>query len=305
MFTSAFGIFSCQNGYHCVQNFVLTVLSAVTLFFYLKAYKVISSDRAQILEKMDKIIFYLAFVYVALLTFMHLVYVAPFLAFTLRALYLFMDVVMCTVVACIYFDQSKHVQIQKLMTGAFGWAVLLWFFSVMGRREGDVNAENECRYFGIVLFSLTAFVISGILAFCGYSYIKEIRINEMGENNYTSSGEIKSQVKKFEELNEQINKLIILIVVNLGAAFVQLAWDLKKYNENSSFKRCSAESNANNFIYMIAYTIMEGISSLLPTWGIFYLYYWKNRSTFRSQTDNWDRHLSDFDEIRSELIEMS
>ena len=303
MFASAFGLFSCSNFYHCLQSFVLSVLSIATLLFYAKAYKIITKDRSQIMEKMDKIIFYLAFIYICFLTFMRVLYVAPFLAFTLRVLFLILDIVICSVVACIYFSQDKHAKIEQLMMGCFGWTVLIWFFSVMGKQSTDVNAENECRYFSIILFSLTGLIVSGVLAFCAHGSIKRIRATEMKDDNYTDGTTRLDDMRGYQELNNQINQLTILIVVTAGSSIVQMLWDIKKYHTNYSMNQCARVSYPHTFIDLITFTIMEVISTLLPSWGIFYLYYWKNKDNFRGDAGNWERHLSDFDEIRSDLIE--
>ena len=53
---------------------------------------------------------------------------------------------------------------------------------------------------------------------------------------------------------------------------------------------------------MITYSIMGSISNLLPSWGIYYLYYWKNRDNFKVKDESTKGNNSDFDELRSELI---
>ena len=305
MFNSAFGIFSCQNAYDCIEQFILSVLSIATLYFYVRGYKIITNDRAQILEKMDKVIFYLAFIFTAILTFNHLVYTAPFLAYTMRVIYLIMDVVICSVVACIFFEQDHHSKIEKVMQGTFGWIIMLWFFSIMGRQSDD-EEENECHHFGIVLFACTGLLISLVLAFCGYGSIKKIRETETDENTHTTdAGDTLSQVRKYQESNERVEQLAILVLVNIIAALAQFVWDLKKYDQDYTDYQCNRIVAPHGFFSFIRLTLMEAMCTLLPPWGIYYLYYWRNRTQFRGDAGTWDRHLSDFDEIRSDLIEMS
>lgn len=300
----SFGIFSCDNAYHCLETFIIGGFAVATFYFYLKGYKTIKNDRAQILEKMDKVIYYLAFVYSGFAAFTTVIYAAPFLTFTMRVLYLILDIVICSVIACIYFPQGIHPRIEKLTMVAFGWTVLLWFFSVMGRQTSE--SSNECQYFGIILFSLTGLVVSGLLGLFGYGSIKIIKATETetNENNIyvTETGEPLSQNRKYEELAERINQLTILIAINVGAALVQLFWDMKKYNNP---KYCDRVTFSHNFIDLISFLIIKGFILLIPPWGVYYVYFWRNKDNFRADTGNWDRHLSDFDEIRSELIELS
>lgn len=276
-------------------------LSIVTLYFYAKGYKTITNDRAQILEKMDKIIYYLAFAFTGLLTLIEVIYTAPFLAFTLRLIYLFLVIVICSVVACIYFpDEKYHALIGKVMRGAFGWSIILWFFSVMGKRDAN---ENECHYFSIVLFSLTGLVISLVLCGFGYGSIKQIKETDLKEFQANPNGlETLSEARRGQESGERIDQLTILVAVNVVASFVQLLWDFKKYNANYSMNQCNKVTTAHTFFGFIPFLIMDVFCTLLPPWGIYYLYYWKNRLNFRSNAGDWERHLSDFDDIRSELI---
>lgn len=58
---------------------------------------------------------------------------------------------------------------------------------------------------------------------------------------------------------------------------------------------------------MITYIIMASISNLLPSWGIYYLYYFKNRDNFmvKDESNKEDDDNSDFDERRSHLVPLN
>ena len=307
MFKTGLGLFGCENGWNCFEDFVIAVLSIASLYLFVRGYQIIRRDRAQVLDKMDKIIFYLAFVYISLLAFTYSIYGAPFLAYTIRALYLIQTVVICTVVGLNYFSEPQSNNLYKGMNIGLIWSALLWFLSVMDRRQAD--PDNECNKMIILFFSISALVLSAALTFFGYKSIQDIkaqeqRFTERGDGASDDSASDIIQLRQLQDLKERRIMLSILMIAYGIPSLIQFLWDIKKYHTGYSLYQCTRVTNATNFFNMFTFIAMKVFCYLLPCWGIYYLYYWRNKKNFKSELD-WNKNNGDFDDLRSELIEMS
>lgn len=303
MFQPAFGIFSCKNAYDCIEAFLLSTLSALTLILFIRAYKLIRKDQAQILDQTDKTIFYIASGHSLLLSFMLIIFTNPFFTYTTRALYLILDIIICSVVAEIYFSTEVHPRIRKVMIFMLSWTVILWLVSIID--PTDYALENECRLLNTLLFSISTTSVSIVLLFCGYGAVDIINAVERRQSIYsTGSQQDLWQIRRFQELRERKVQLMTLTGVNIIASFVQLVWDIKKYDTNFTQDQCDRLTFAYNFTDLVAFTIMEILCNLLPFWGIYYIYYWRNREHFRSDNQNFGRHYNDFDDLRSDMIDI-
>jgi len=303
MFQQAFGIFSCQNPYNCIETFILALLSACTLWLFARAYVLIRQDKAQILDNTDKIIFTLASVHNGLLTLIFIIFTSPFFLYTVRTLYLTLDIVICSVVAYMYFSRESHSKVNNVTRLALLWALLLWFYSVL--MPESIDTENECKLFNIMLFSLTSITVSAVLLFCGYGSIRIINdVNDMERKQSVDEEYNLWQVRRFQELKERKIQITTLTIVNAIAPTVQLIWDITKYDPTSTAEQCFSLSFAQNVGDIFVFTIIKILCNLLPSWGIYYLYYWRNREHFRTNNANYNRYLNDFEEFRSDMIEL-
>lgn len=304
MFQQSFGIFGCDNAYNCIETFILAALSTATLYFFIRAYILIRKDQAQILDKTDKLIFYLASVHSGLLSFALILYTNPFLIYTIRALYLTLVIVVCSVAAFWNFSAEIHPRIRNAMWIALIWTGILWFFSVVNAET--LVLQNECGLINFLMFSISAAVISSILLLCGLGSIQQINKAERSQSvSSQDEGHNLWQIRRFQELKERKIILMTFIAVNMLASFVQLLWDIKKYDINSIQTECDTLSFSHNFLDMILFIILKILCNLLPSWGIYYLYYWRNREHFCSNNQVLNRHLNDFDELRSDMIELA
>ena len=303
MFQPVFGIFGCNNVFDCIEKSILAILSTSTIYLFITAYVLIRKDQAQILDKTDKMIFYLASVHSGLLSLTLLIYTHPFLTYTIRVLYLILDIVICTVVAYMYFSQDMHQRISKVRWIALTWALVLWFVSVVDLNE--LSLENECNLANTLMFSISDSCVSFVLLLCGYGSIQIINEVERRQSISSSDAHDLWIIRRFQELRERKIQIITLTVVNVIAAFFELVWDIKKHDVDFTKDECDRLSFAHNFFDMIVFTVLEILCNLLPSWGIYYLYYWRNREHFRSASQNFNRHLNDFDELRSDMLELS
>jgi len=304
MFQADFGIFDCKNIYDCLESLVLSAMSLATLVSFVRAYKIIKNDKAQILDKMDKIIFYLAFVYTGLLSFSFVIYTSPLFAYSIRMLYMIQNTVMCAVVGYIYLPEQEHPKVQKFMQAGLLWALLLWFFAVMDKHE--IDPDKICSKTIILYFSGSDLLISLALGVFGYGSITLITQEESKRRDSETSsngGESIWQVRKYQELAERKIQLSILTGAFCLASLTQFVWDLKIYNPQYTQLQCDRLTFAHSFFYLCALLAVKSFCYLVPSWGIFYVYYWRNKSKFRSEQD-FDGNYSDFDELRSELVEM-
>jgi len=303
MFQTSFGIFSCQNVYNCTETFFLATLSIATLILFIRAYILIRKDQAQILDSTDKIIFYLASVHSAFLSFTFLLYTNPFFVYSIRGLDLILDIIICSVVAYMYFSKEVHSRVDKCAWIALLWTFLLWGYSVMD--VGIVSQQNECGLWNVLLFSITASVIGCVLVLCGYGSVKIINEVERRQSTYSVDEEHNLwQVRRFQELNERKVQIITLTVVNTIAPLTEILWDLQKFHENSTMQECDQFTFAHSAQEVPIFVLIKTCCYLLPSWGIYYLYYYRNREHFQQTQANFNRHLNDFDELRSDMIEL-
>jgi len=303
MFQTSFGIFSCKNIYNCSETFILAALSLITLILFIRAYILIRKDQAQILDSTDKIIFSLASVHSGFLSFTFLLYTNPFFIYSIRGLNLILDIVICSVVAYMYFSREVHSRVDKCTWIALLWTFLLWGYSVMD--VGISSLQNECSLMNILLFSITASALSCILLLCGYGSVKIINEVERRQSTYSTEEEHNLwQIRRFQELSERKIQIITLTAVNTIAPLTEIIWDVKKYNQNSTVEECDSLTFAHNTQEMFIFVIIKILCYLLPSWGIYYLYYYRNREHFRPTQANFNRHLNDFDELRSDMIEL-
>jgi len=282
MFKSKFGIFECDNAYECVESIILSSISLFTLAIFLKAYKVISNDNAQVLDRMDKTIFYLSFAHIGILSFNLFFYTSPFFTYTIRTVSLFQEIVICTVVAYIFFPEKAYSTLHRAMQFGLIFAVCLWFFAAMDKSENEPN--NECVKGRLLVFSWSSLFVCTALFIFGYGSVRII-INEMERRMSESSNDERQlwQELRYQELKKRKIQLIILVSVNLLATVVQVIWDMKKYNPTYDQQQCDYYTLSHGFFNMIGFLIVKSICYFLPTWGIYYLYYWQNRHNFQTE----------------------
>lgn len=298
-----YGIFSCQNVYNCFETFFLATLSLITLVLFIRAYILIRKDQAQILDSTDKIIFILASVHSGFLSFTFVLYTNPFFVYSIRALDLILDIIICSVVAKMYFSREVHPRVEKFTWIGLLWTFLLWGYSVTD--VGIAGLQNECSLMNFLLFSITASAIGCILLLCGYGSVKIINEVERRQSTYSTEEEHNLwQVRRFQELSERKIQIITLTVVNSIAPLAEILWDLKKYNPNSTVGECDTLTFAHDTQEILIFIIIKILCYLLPSWGIYYLYYYRNREHFYKAQANFNRHLNDFDELRSDMIEL-
>ncbi len=303
MLQASFGIFSCQNVYNCIESVFLAILSIATLILFIRAYFLIRKDQAQILDSTDKIIFSLASIHSGVLSFTFLLFTNPFFVYSIRALDLILDIIIWSVVAYMYFSKDVHSRIDKCSWLAFMWTLLLWFYSVLS--EKNLTSQNECGTFNLLLFSGTAVGVGLMLLFCGCGSIRIINDVERRQSVYSSDDEHNLwQIRRFQELNERRVQIQTLTIVNTIAPLIELLWDLKKYDLNYTVEECDKYTFAHGWIDLVIFIVAEVLCNLLPSWGIYYLYYWRNREHFRPTLANFNKHLNDFDELRSDMIEL-
>lgn len=68
------------------MQLIILLLSSFITYIYRRADKIISSDSAKVLDKIDKTIFYLAWAYIGIFTLALLIKSSPMIYYTLRLL---------------------------------------------------------------------------------------------------------------------------------------------------------------------------------------------------------------------------
>jgi hypothetical protein len=96
---------------------------------------------------------------------------------------------------------------------------------------------------------------------------------------------------------------MIIAGVSFVAAGIEFLWDIKKYGPAYTQLQCDRLTYAHGFFNMITFLVMNIFCYLLPSWGIYYAYYYRNKDNFKPDAGDWDRRHSDFDDLRSELVD--
>ena len=298
---SSWGLLSCQNSYNCIESFFLSVFSIFYLYAFVKSYRVIARDQNTILDKMDKIIFILAFTHLGLISLTYSIYSSPFFLFTIRGINLIEDTIMCTVVAYIYFLEERHPFIHKVMLIMIGWGILLWFFSIM---DDSIDLlDLECNRMNSLLFSASCLIVSFILFLCGWGVLNIIRDSEKKQSIAEENMDL-MDINHYVMENKKA-QLRTFMIVSIISSLLQCIWDYKKYNSEFSDNICSNLTISHNLFTMFWLIILKIGCTLLPPWGIYYIFYWRNRNYFKSDTQ-YDLEMvmkNDFDIRRSEMIE--
>jgi hypothetical protein len=298
---ASWGIFEAQNTYQFIELFILSTISLISLYVFVKAYRVISKDQNTILDKMDKIIFILAFAHLGLISIIYLIYSSPFVHFTIRVINLIEEIIMCTVVAYIYFSEERHPFIHKFMLLTIGWAIVIWFFSIMDDRIEWYDLE--CRGMNSILLSGSCFAVSLVLNMCGWGVLNLIRDSEhkmsISDENIDLMDINRSMM---ENRKAQLRTFMIACILSSALQFI---WDYRKFDETATEAQCLNLVRSHNFFTMFWFIVLKICCTLLPPWGIYYVFYWRNRFYFKndSQQNLEMTMLNDFDIKRSMMID--
>lgn len=302
MFQSEYGLFSCNNIFDCLEAITLAILSLANLYLFYNAYKHIKKDQTQTLDQTEKTIFYLAFSLSALLCFTLIIYTNSFFDYTFRTVYIMLDILICKHIAYTYFDEEVRPRVQQVAWLCQFWVGALYILSIIGPPETEL--ENECTSVYILLYSVLATIVSLVLLGCGCGYILTILHVEKRESFYTpAEGDNLWHIKRFQELREKKVQLIVLPSVNFITSVAQLTWDSVKF-DNPSQNQCDYLTYAHNVGGIIIFFILGIICYMLPSVGVYYVFYWRNKENFNSDNPNSYKNFNDFDDLNSDMIDI-
>jgi len=230
-----------------------------------------------------------------------LIYTSPFVLFTVKSVNLIEVTIMCTVVAYIYFLEERHPFIHKLMLISIGWAIMLWFFSIMDDRI-DLN-DVECNGMNSLLFSSSSLVVSFVLVLCGWGVLNIIRESERKQS--MQNGDMDLMDINHYVMENKKAQLRTFMIVSIFSSLFQCLWDYKKFAPLTNDHDCANLTRAHDFFTMFWFIVLKTACALLPPWGIYYIFFWRNRFYFKTETQ-YDLEMTmrnDFEAKRSEMID--
>ena len=298
---TTYGIFSAEIGWDFVDSVLIAALSIYTFYHYIKAYSIISKDRAKLLNKMEKIVFNLALAQIAVTAFLKTLYDSYFWFSTLQAISLAKDIFISVLIAYNYYLEQYYHIVHKAAQAGVVVAVILWTYSFVG--NPGISLDETCRIANNLLFSGANLIVSGVSGVIGYYALKMIidfQNEEYGKNSQAQVWEI----KHVEMKNKQV-QITVLLVATISANLVVFLWDIHKFSSGDTRESCWGFYHAQGFSMFLKSIVLDLWTLLIPLWAIYYVYFMRYQSYFKqTTTQEVQRHMSDFNDLRSELIDM-
>lgn len=298
---TTYGIFSCENGWDCADSLIISVMSVVTLIFYIRASNIIAKDRAKLLGKTEKVVFNIALAQIAVVAFVKTFYDSYFWHSTLQTISLIKDICICVVIAYNYFLEQHYETVHKTAQAGVVIAAVLWVYSFIENPTTSLDAT--CSIANNLLFSGMNLLVSGVSAAIGYLALKlmiRFQNEEYGNEKQTQVWEM----KHLEMKNKQI-EITVLLVATVSANVVAFLWDIHKFIKGDTRDRCWAFYHAPGLSMFLKNMVLDLWTILIPLWAIYYVYFMRYQSYFKQATrQEFRSRLSDFDDPRSEMIEL-
>ena len=297
---TTYGIFSCENGFDCIDSILISALSIATFCYYIKAYNIIAQDRAKLLNKMEKIVFTLALAQIAITAFIKTLYDSYFWLTTLQAISLIKDIFISVLIAYNYYLEQYYEMVHKAAQGGVVVAVILWTYSFIG--QSGISLDQTCHNSNNLLFSGTNILVSIVSGVIGYYALKmmiDFQNEEYGKDDRAQVWEI----KHVEMKNKQV-QITVLLIATVSSNLVVFLWDIHKYNSGTTRDTCWAFYHSQGFSMFLKSIVLDVWTLLIPLWAIYYVYFMRYQSYFKQNgTGDLTRHLSDFNDLRSEMID--
>lgn len=275
IFVKVHGIFSCESFWDCNHSVFLVLTAAVSVFLFARAYVIISKDQGKRLDRLDYILFMLALVQVMLVFLTKAAYDSPFWTFTLRALALYQNIIICSICSYYYFEEEDHPGIQRITILGIIVASIMWLYS-LGADTEDATI-NVCQQVTSLTFASMSLGVSVAALWFSYHSIKFI--NTWIQEVYKSAEgtEIELRRANLERIKGQI--LVLMLGVLLSSGF-QFIWDLYKLWFGQSNDACHSFFHPGGVMSFLSQLVHDIVCLLVPSWAIYYIYYWRDRDSF-------------------------
>lgn len=272
---ATYGVMGCSGFWDCSYFATLTVVSAVTLFMFLQAFRTIQNAKSQVLDRIDFILFILSLIQAILVFMMKVAYESNFWTYTLRTLALVQNIVVCSICSYNYYNEEDSSKIQKLKLIGIGVSISLWFFSWIDDRS--ILLLPVCQRVNNLLFSTLNLAVSLIVLWITYKSSKTI--NQWVQEEYVK-GEGTEIEMKYAEMQRIKAQLLILMISMLSSSLLQFIWDFHKWEYGYSKEICYKLYHPEGLSSFFLLIVHDTVCMLVPPWAIYYIFYWRNRTAF-------------------------
>lgn len=289
-----------------IERIIEGLFSLYTAVVMILAVKTLYKDRNQILNFLDKLTFFIAICNSICLTVYFFIFVSSFLLITIRTFRLIQDFLICAIFLIMLYKEKAEFLTNLAIFQIF-LVCILWFCGV---NIGDHKTDYDCNNYIWIVFSGLNLILSTLNIYSGYnSYSlmkmkffnqRNIRLSETNET--VTRQQFQEQVTE-KDLNSTKFSLYALMGSSFISIFTQFMWDYFLHIKSVSQEQCAQNYHSHDFGSFILCLILK-ISTFIPSiWGIYYVFYYKNRNNFNTAKECEERSLSVFYDFRSDYLD--
>lgn len=281
------------------ERLLMGLSSALIFILFFLANKKISQEKKLTLDKMDKIIFYLACVQITILFFYFLLYTSTFLLASFRTARIIQEIFLCMLLSYILFEEHVQEIIFKIVTFAVVFICAFWFaIAILFNSHLDYNCKKP--YW--IVFSTLTFFVSLFTVYFGVQalrIIKKLIVSTQEELNQGINAETrdKAKGKSLDELKNKRLQLSVLFVCSIVSSSLQFIWDFVAFHDAEHAKECSKYYVSHNLTTLLLFLTLKFIAFFMPAVSIYYTFYWRNKKNNEHVEEN-ERSLSVFYDYR-------
>ena len=287
------------------------LITLYTLILLLSGYKKIYKDRNQVLNELDKTTYILAICNTISLLIYFIIAMCSFFLMTIRFFRLSQDILIC-VIFLIMLYKEKTTLLKNLGKFFFFINILIW---VLGLIFANSQTDYDCSEYIWIVFSGINLILSTLNIYSGFNSYNLMKMKYFNQRNNiplvtneepeaTPSNEFQEQhITEDDIINTRVS-LYALMGSSFISIFIQFMWDYFLHVKSSdSLETCMASYHAYSFGTLILYMFLKIFSFLPAVWGIYYVFYFKNRCNFNTAKEAEERSLSVFYDFRSDYMD--
>ena len=272
-------IYAESNPFSIIERIVIAAIAIFIFCLFVLANKKISKDKNLTIDKMDKIIFFLAFIQIGILAIYFLLYTSTFFLASIRACRLIQEVFLCMLLSYIIYEERVQEIIFKIVIVFVVIIAGFWFtIAIIYNSSTDYNCKKN--YW--MTFSASTFFVSLMTIYFGFNALKIIQncINNNNDENNALDGEEnrnRNTGKNLDELKNRKIQIYVIILCSFISSFTQFIWDLLAHHHAKQTKDCTVYYVAHNFGSLIIYIFFKFLTLFLSALSIYYTFYWRNK----------------------------
>ena len=290
-----------------LERIIEGIVSLYTAFLMVSAFKKIYRDRNQILNDLDKIAFFMALCSTVTLSIYFFIGISSFFLLTIRTFRLMQDIMIC-VIFLIMLYREKTSTLKNFAGCSCFMAFVLWLCGII---FVDSSSDYDCSDYIWIVFSGINLILSALNIFSGFNSFTLMKIKFFNQQNarlsetneMTPKNQFQEQHLTEEDLNNTKISLYALMGLSFVSIFVQFIWDYFLHIKSVSVENCSYNYHSSGFGTFVLYLILKIVSFLPSIWGIYYVFYYRNKDKFNTVKESEERSLSVFYDFRSDYMD--